>query len=451
MDICTCVGFDDDEFLDLLGGDSDEDATREKPRRIFQIKSKSSIKGESSVRSASGSSITGSGSKAFQKQSTELTSEAETHKTVSISSEGVKDRSTKLDTSQVSLKFDSSPLSEGKEGKSREGKGSSEGRGGKGSKGKEEKDQLTKGVLDFGDDDDLLSGMGLEDNSTPEKSKLTSIKGGASESRIAELLGTSKPPSKLSLGNGSAGKKGKEAVKTDFSVKKESKMKEKVDGGEERESKGGEKEEDSYQFGGYLPSMVTGSRPTGLPNSGIISQSLPNQKFPSTLSDSSLHKQSQVTRPAEPSVLEAKEMTASLKKSVRFSDNVQSDFIPQVSCEPVSPVSSLSSSRMPTSDNAPMADRNHNPVLMTSKEEEEKEHSSEEEEEEQKEQTKVEKMEENEKEKEEEMPLMHKKLLKSDEHRKEKGDPVSRTIKQEKSTDLVATMKARYNELQNLN
>ena len=453
---CTCIGFDDDDFLDLLGDDSDEDKAREKPRKIIRIKSKLSIKGKSSVRSASGSSITGSGSKAFQNQSTGLTSQAGTLETVLTSSNGVKDHSRKLDTPQASLKFDNSSLGGGKEGsqrEKREEKGSNEGggggggRGGNENKGKEEKDQLTKDVSDFGDDDDILSGLGFEDNSTPDKSKLKSVKSGASDSKIAELMSTLQTPSKLPLGNGSARTKEREVVKTDFSVNKDSQMKEKVDGGGEGESKGGKREEDSYQFGGYFPSMIAGSRPKGLPNSSTISQNLLNQKLPSTLPDSSLHKQSQMTTPVELSVpqkLEAKETTTSLEKSVRFSDNVQSVFIPQVSSESVSPISSLSSSRMPTSGNALTADKKHKPVLMTSREEEEKEHSFEEDEEEEKQQTKGEKLEENEEKEEEETLVKHEKLLTSNGYQEEKGGPVSRTIKQEKSTELVATMEARY-------
>lgn len=143
-------------------------------------------------------------------------------------------------------------------------------------------------AVDFGDDDDdILSGMGLDDSGPPRKEKgLKETRG----SRIDDLLGTTTR---------------KPALKTDREREKSSKAKPTLTEG--RTSDG---EEDGYMFGSYLPSAASGSsgKPRGLP----------------TARRTSVDAESLTSRPSSAP-------SSGAKKSVRFADTVETSDRPSSS------------------------------------------------------------------------------------------------------------------------
>ena len=105
--------------------------------------------------------------------------------------------------------------------------------------------------IDFGEDeDDLLSGMGLDDNVASSKTKDLGIFGTKRGSKVDELFGiTARKPS------------GRQVTKTAERKAENAKQPQRGaakigEGGEEEEE---EEEEEGYQFGGYLPSAALGS------------------------------------------------------------------------------------------------------------------------------------------------------------------------------------------------
>ena len=104
--------------------------------------------------------------------------------------------------------------------------------------------------IDFGDDeDDLLSGMGLDDNGTSSKTKDLGIFGTKRGSKLDELFGTTaRKPSGRQLT--------KTAERKAENAKQPQRGAAKIGGGGEEEE---EEEEEGYQFGGYLPSAALGS------------------------------------------------------------------------------------------------------------------------------------------------------------------------------------------------
>ena len=102
--------------------------------------------------------------------------------------------------------------------------------------------------IDFGDDeDDLLSGMGLDDNGTSSKTKNSGIFGTKRGSKVDELFGTTarKPFSRQLT---------KTVERKAENAKQPQRGAAKIGGGGEEEE-----EEEGYQFGGYLPSVALGS------------------------------------------------------------------------------------------------------------------------------------------------------------------------------------------------
>ena len=106
--------------------------------------------------------------------------------------------------------------------------------------------------IDFGDDeDDLLSGMGLDDNGTSSKTKNSGIFGTKRGSKVDELFGTTarKPFSRQLT---------KTVERKAENAKQPQRGAAKIGGGED-EKEEEEEEEEGYQFGGYLPSAALGS------------------------------------------------------------------------------------------------------------------------------------------------------------------------------------------------
>ena len=101
--------------------------------------------------------------------------------------------------------------------------------------------------IDFGEDeDDLLSGMGLDDNATSSKTKDSGIFGTKRGSKVDELFGTVARKTT-----------GRQLTKTAERKAENAKQPQRGaaeigEGGEEEE------EEEDYQFGGYLPSAALG-------------------------------------------------------------------------------------------------------------------------------------------------------------------------------------------------
>lgn len=105
--------------------------------------------------------------------------------------------------------------------------------------------------IDFGDDeDDLLSGMGLDDNGTSSKTKNSGIFGTKRGSKVDELFGTTarKPFSRQLT---------KTVERKAENAKQPQRGAAKIGGGEDEKEE--EEEEEGYQFGGYLPSVALGS------------------------------------------------------------------------------------------------------------------------------------------------------------------------------------------------
>ena len=104
--------------------------------------------------------------------------------------------------------------------------------------------------IDFGEDeDDLLSGMGLDDNVASSKTKDLGIFGTKRGSKVDELFGIiARKPSGRQLTK-TAERKAENAKQPQRGAAKIG------EGGEEEE----EEEEEGYQFGGYLPSAALGS------------------------------------------------------------------------------------------------------------------------------------------------------------------------------------------------
>ena len=101
--------------------------------------------------------------------------------------------------------------------------------------------------IDFGEDeDDLLSGMGLDDNGTSSKTKDSGIFGTKRGSKVDELFGTA---ARRTTGRSLT----KTAEKMTQNAKQPQRGAAEIGGGGEEEE-----EEEGYQFGGYLPSVALG-------------------------------------------------------------------------------------------------------------------------------------------------------------------------------------------------
>ena len=151
----------------------------------------------------------------------------------------------------------------------------------------EEKRSHSTSRVDFEGEDDLLSGLGLSDEDT---------------SQPKSFLGQKRLSRPLDL--------------------------EKTDGKRSMESKSGETEdkEEGYMFGGYLPSVASGSRRVGLPTSEERSgrSSEASSHYGTTGSTQYRHQLKQsVPKDLKQSPIE--DVTGPAKKSVRFSDEVTND------------------------------------------------------------------------------------------------------------------------------
>ena len=101
--------------------------------------------------------------------------------------------------------------------------------------------------IDFGEDeDDLLSGMGLDDNATSSKTKDSGIFGTKRGSKVDELFGTA---ARKTTGRQLT----KNAERKAENAKQPQRGPAEIGGGGEEEE-----EEEDYQFGGYLPSAALG-------------------------------------------------------------------------------------------------------------------------------------------------------------------------------------------------
>ncbi len=195
------------------------------------------------------------------------------------------------------------------------------GRGGGGAGGGEEKRRMvgkgshTASALDFSDEDDILSGMGLDDNNAPHKSK-TSLGGQMRGSRAAGATSSHSQPFQ-----------DMEEVKTSTRMREMGRDgengKEEEEGGEEGEDK--EEEGESYQFGGYLPSVVSDVRPTSPPSTESRRRRLPEHRTPFPTTSHSQHEPAPNLRrhhhlPPTPPRIPDPAQTEASKRSVRFSD-----------------------------------------------------------------------------------------------------------------------------------
>ena len=144
--------------------------------------------------------------------------------------------------------------------------------------------------MDFSDDDDdILSGMGLEDEAPPLRSSAGGLIHTSRErrgSKLDELLGTA--PKKPAM----TAKLGTESPKTE-------KTKAVGSSGLNTDSNG---EEDGYQFGGYVPSVASGEagKPTSLPSG-----------------------RRRLSSDGDSLSLTSRPNSAPAKKSVRFADTVE--------------------------------------------------------------------------------------------------------------------------------
>ena len=101
--------------------------------------------------------------------------------------------------------------------------------------------------IDFGEDeDDLLSGMGLDDSGTSSKTKDSGIFGAKRGSKVDELFGTA---TRKTTGRQLT----KTAERKAENAKQPQRGAAEISGGGEEEE-----EEEDYQFGGYLPSAALG-------------------------------------------------------------------------------------------------------------------------------------------------------------------------------------------------
>lgn len=161
--------------------------------------------------------------------------------------------------------------------------------------------------VDFEGEDDILSGMGLDDSSTPRRAGRFDFCSQKKPSRVTEPQDQSSPQT---TDGGAATNKGPEA--------------------ESGKDKGSKEDEESYVFGGYLPSVVSGTRRVGLPVSEGRSGRALEAGFHSTRHEASqivkepgsIRKQQPVAEQQKHSPDES--MGPGSKKSVRFADEVES-------------------------------------------------------------------------------------------------------------------------------
>ena len=231
------------------------------------------------------------------------------------------------------------------------GRGGTVGRDGK-SRG--DRASHTSGGVDFGSEDDVLSGLGLDDNDALLKPRNVSSRTQQRGSRVAELLGsasTRSRPKETKTDLEQASTTGTEIE----SLKEKAKEKH---GNVENEGD----EDESYQFGGYLPSVVSGPRRTGLPTSerkpseAALNRQAPPPRAKESSTMVAIHKPRK-SHPERRQEHDPEPHAVSAKKSVYFSDETQ--------CETEEPSNAATNaSHRPDSDTSTLLNPLQNPQRM---------------------------------------------------------------------------------------
>ena len=345
--------FDADDLLDLLTDEPEESTSRTKSRPKFQMKPKSSHgsklkdgtfgKNDSteSVSHTAGRMIepqhavkerlqqmgaSGEEEDEWPKSRKGLTEIPQRRSTSAIDSSAPAPASTSSSAGGFTL--DGLPKSGG-EGNREKKEGEGEGRGGTvGRDGKSRGDRAshTSGGVDFGSEDDVLSGLGLDDNDALLKPRNVSSRTQQRGSRVTELLGsvsTHSRPKETKTDLEQASTTGTEIV----SLKEKAKEKH---GNVENEGD----EDESYQFGGYLPSVVSGPRRTGLPTSErrgdkpseagfhALNRQAPPPRAKESSTMVAIHKPRK-SHPERRQEHDPEPQAVSAKKSVHFADETQ--------------------------------------------------------------------------------------------------------------------------------